>query len=414
MKRKKISLAIVLVVLITIGGGLWSSLSSASSNSSSNILTSGFIEARDVAIALEAGGRIADITAREGDQIEADMPLVKLDDSLLTAQEKQAEATVKLTQAYLQQAIIYRDGAKKGWVNALDVQRSPLELETRIIAAQSELETAELDLIRVKEIENEWKVAAAEIQRNTAEKILENLRYFKVSFPVSFYMMNKEIYPAEGELDIAELNLSYLEELEKYWSIPAAELRCVNAQKAVESLLAIKNNPQEINAAVDKSYTTYQTAVAAVEAAERQVEQAEASLALIKVQLAKLSSVSPISGVVAAQHAEVGEIAQPGFPILTITELEEVTLTAYVPESKIGLVKLGQEALVSVDSYPGESFSGKVTYISPRALFTPRNIQLKEEREKMVFAVKIKLANPEQKLKPGMPADAVILTNSEG
>jgi len=414
MKRKKISLAIVLVVLITIGGGLWSSLGSASSNSSSNILTSGFIEARDVAIALEAGGRIADITAREGDQIEADMPLVKLDDSLLTAQEKQAEATVKLTQAYLQQAIISRDGAKKGWVNALDVQRNPLELETRIIAAQSELETAELDLIRVKEIENEWKVAAAEIQRNTAEKILENLRYFKVSFPVSFYMMNKEIYPAEGELDIAELNLSYLEELEKYWSIPAAELRCSNAQKALESLLAIKNNPQEVNAAVDKSYTTYQTAVAAVEAAERQVEQAEASLALIKVQLAKLSSVSPISGVVAAQHAEVGEIAQPGFPILTITELEEVTLTAYVPESKIGLVKLGQEALVSVDSYPGESFSGKVTYISPRALFTPRNIQLKEEREKMVFAVKIKLANPEQKLKPGMPADAVILTNSEG
>ena len=414
MKRKKISLAIVLVVLITIGGGLWSSLGSASSNSSSNILTSGFIEARDVAIALEAGGRIADITAREGDQIEADMPLVKLDDSLLTAQEKQAEATVKLTQAYLKQAIISREGAKKGWVNALDVQRNPLELETRIIAAQSELETAELDLIRVKEIENEWKVAAAEIQRNTAEKILENLRYFKVSFPVSFYMMNKEIYPAEGELDIAELNLSYLEELEKYWSIPAAELRCVNAQKAVESLLAIKNNPQEINTAVDNSYTAYQTAVAAVEAAERQVEQAETSLAVIKVQLAKLSSVSPISGVVAAQHAEVGEIAQPGFPILTITELEEVTLTAYVPESKIGLVKLGQEALVSVDSYPGESFSGKVTYISPRALFTPRNIQLKEEREKMVFAVKIKLANPEQKLKPGMPADAVILTNSEG
>ena len=414
MKRKKIRLAIVFVVLITIGGGLWSSLGSASSDSSSNILTSGFIEARDVAIALEAGGRIADITAREGDQIVAGVPLVKLDDSLLAAQEKQARANVKLIQAYLQQAIISRDGAKKGWVNALDVQRNPLELEARIIAAQGELETAELDLIRVKEIENEWKVAAAEIQRNTAEKILENLRHFKVSFPVSFYVMNKEIYPAEGELDMAKLNLNYQEELEKYWSVPAAELRCDNAQNALESLLAIKNNPQEINTAVDKSYTTYQTAVAAVEAAERQVEQAEASLEVIKVQIAKLTSVSPISGAVAAQHIEVGEIAQPGVPILTITGLEEVTLTAYVPESKIGLIKLGQEALVSVDSYPEESFSGKVAYISPRALFTPRNIQLKEEREKMVFAVKIKLANPEQKLKPGMPADARIITNSEG
>ena len=413
MKKWKRS-ALVFILLIIIAVVVWWFAGSRTTESSTDIFSSGFIEARDVDIALEAGGRIIDITAGEGDQVEAGMNLVELDDALLKAQEKQAEATVQLTQAYLQQAIISRDGAKKGWVNALDVQHNPLELEARIIAAQGQLEAAELDLIRVKEIENEWKVAVAEIQKNTAEKILENLRHFKVSFPVSFYTMNKEIYPAEGELDIAELNLSYQEELEKYWSVPAAELRRDIAKKALENLLTIKNNHQEINDAVDKSYTAYQTAVAAVEAMERQVEQAEASLDVIKVQLAKLSSVSPISGVVAAQHAEVGEIAQPGFPILTITELEEVTLTAYVPESKIGLVKLGQEALVSVDSYPGESFSGEVVYISPRALFTPRNIQLEEEREKMVFAVKIKLANPEQKLKPGMPADAVIKTNSEG
>jgi len=155
-------------------------------------------------------------------------------------------------------------------------------------------------------------------------------------------------------------------------------------------------------------------AEAAVAAAERQVEQAGASLEVIQVQISRLNVSSPVSGVVAARHAEVGEIAQPGVPVLTITELEEVTLTAYVPESKIGLVKLGQTALVSVDSYLGESFTGEVVYISPRAVFTPKNVQLKEEREKMVFAVKIRLANPEQKLKPGMPADAVIPVGSGG
>jgi len=117
---------------------------------------------------------------------------------------------------------------------------------------------------------------------------------------------------------------------------------------------------------------------------------------------------------VAARHAEVGEIAQPGASILTITQLADVTLTAYVPESKIGLVKLGQKALVSVDSYPGETFSGTISYISPRALFTPKNVQLKEEREKMVFAVKISLANPGQKLKPGMPADTRIVVTPGG
>jgi HlyD family secretion protein len=154
--------------------------------------------------------------------------------------------------------------------------------------------------------------------------------------------------------------------------------------------------------------------MATVAAAERQVEQTQASLEVIEVQLSKLGISSPVSGVVAAQDFEVGEMAQPGASILTITALEEVTLTAYVPESKIGLVKLGQEAQVSVDSYPGETFPGEVAYISPRAMFTPKNIQLKEEREKMVFAVKIKLGNPEQKLKPGMPADANILSNSNG
>lgn len=189
----------------------------------------------------------------------------------------------------------------------------------------------------------------------------------------------------------------------------------------MENLLRIKDNPQEINAAVDSAHASYLAAVAAVEVADEgvklvevQVEQAEASLEVITVQLDKLTASSPISGVVVARYAEVGEIAKPGATILTVTRLEEVTLTAYVPESKIGQVKLGQRALVSVDSYPDDSFSGEVVYISSEAQFTPRNVQLKEEREKMVFAVKIRLDNPDQKLKPGMPADARILTHPEG
>ncbi len=414
MKRKKIRLLIVFLMLIAVGGGLGWAFGCDSSPSSASILTSGFIEARDVSIALETGGRIIDITAHEGDRIEAGVTLVKLDDALLKAREQQAEAGVKLARAYLEQAAASRDGAKKAWENALDVQRNPLELDARIIAAQGELKTAELNLVREKEIENDWRVPAAELRLETAQKILENLEHFKLSFPVSTYKMNKEILPAEGELALAELHLTYEKELKELWRVPDAELHRDIARETLDNLLEIRDNPQEIDAAVDQAYTAYQTAIAAVEAAEKEAERAEASLEIIKVQLSKLTSTSPISGVVAAQNAEVGEIAQPGVPILTITELDEVTLTAYVPESKIGMVKLAQEVLVTVDSYPEESFSGKVVYISPRALFTPRNVQLKEEREKMVFAVKISLANPDQKLKPGMPADARILTDSEG
>jgi HlyD family secretion protein len=414
MRREKSRLAVVFLVLMVVGSSLWWASGCSANEATAGILTSGFIEARDVAIAPEVGGRIVEIGAGEGDNIKAGVPLVRLDDTLLKAQQKQAETNVKLTQAYLNQAIVSRDGARKAWENALDVQHNPLELEARIIAAQGALEMAELNLVREKEVENSWRVPAAEIRQETAEKILENLQLFKANFLVSYYTMNKEILPAEGELKMAELALAYEKGLEEYWRIPSAELSRDTAKKALENLLAIRGNPQEINAAVDQAYTAYQTEAAAVGAAERQVEQAEASLGVIGVQFSKLGISSPVSGVVAAQDFEVGEMAQPGASILTITELEEVTLTAYVPESKIGLVKLGQEALVTVDSYPGETFHGEVAYISPRAMFTPKNIQLKEEREKMVFAVKIKLENPEQKLKPGMPADANILTNSNG
>lgn len=414
MKRKKIRLLAVMVLIVVIGAGLWWSFGRSSSDLPGTILASGFIEARDVSIAAETGGRIAEISADEGDHVAAGTTLIRLDDSLLMAQKRQAEANVNLARAYLEQAVIARDGAEKAWENALDVQSNPLELETRIIAAQGELEMAELNLLREKEIENDLGVPLAEIRFDTAEKVLENLETLKSLDWFSIYTMRKEIYPAEGELDMAELSLTYQKELEKLWSVPAAEFRVATAQKALQNLLAIRDNPQELNTAVDNAHNAYQASVVAAEAAELQVEQAEASLNVINVQIDKLTVASPISGVVASRHAEAGEIAQPGLPILSVTELDEVTLTAYIPERAIGLVKLGQEVQVSVDSYPDEYFSGTIVYISPNALFTPKNIQLKDEREKMVFAVKIRLANLEQKLKPGMPADARILTGVEG
>ena len=413
MKRKKIRLLVVLLVIAVVGSGLWWAFGSSSAERDGTILTSGFIEATDVTISAETGGRIVEIAADEGDPVTAGAILVRLDDSLLLAQKRQAEANSNLARAYLEQAVIVQDGAKKAWQNALEVQRNPLELEARIIAAQGELETAELNLLREKEIESDLRVPSAEVRYDTAEKILENLEILKSLDWFSIYTMRKEIYPAEGELEMAELSLAYQKALEELWSVPTAELRVVTAQKALENLLAIRDNPQELNAAVDSAYTAYQASTVAVDAAELQVEQAEASLDVINVQLDRLTMISPGSGVVASRHAEVGEIAQPGLPVLSIIELDEVTLTAYVPERKIGLVKLGQEAQISVDSYPDESFPGTITYISPNALFTPKNIQLKDEREKMVFAVKISLANPEQKLKPGMPADARILTGLE-
>ena len=411
MKRTR--LAIVFIVLIAVAVGLWWAFGTHSSDSSSELVTSGFIEARDVSIAVEVGGRIADITADEGETVAAGMPLVMLDDSLLELQEKQAEAAVKLAEASFQQAIVVRDGAEKAWQNARDIQGNPLELAARITAARGELEIAELELTRVEEIETGYVLATAGLRRDIAAKFLENLKSSHQELGVwSLYQMRKELYPAERELALAELDLDYQQELAYHRTI-AAELLRNNAEQALQNLMAIRDNPQEINAASDQAHTVYQKAAAAVEVAERQLVQAEVSRDAIQAQMERLTVTSPVSGMVAGRYAEVGEIAQPGASIMTVTDLTEVTLTAYVPESKIGLVQPGQHVLVSVDSYPDESFTGRITHISSRALFTPKNVQLQEEREKMVFGVKISLENAEQKLKPGMPADARIPVNTQ-
>jgi HlyD family secretion protein len=142
--------------------------------------------------------------------------------------------------------------------------------------------------------------------------------------------------------------------------------------------------------------------------AEMQVKSAQDAVELLQTQINDAKITAPTAGIVTTKVVEIGELVSPGMPIAVITNLDTVYLTIFVPETKLGKVKLGQNAQVSVDSFPGRTFNGKVTYISPEAEFTPKNIQTKEERVKLVYGVKIELENPEKLLKPGMPADAVL------
>lgn len=120
---------------------------------------------------------------------------------------------------------------------------------------------------------------------------------------------------------------------------------------------------------------------------------------------------SPIAGTVLDTNVEVGETAFPGTPILTIADLTRPWMYIYVDEKKLGLVKLGQRVKVFIDSFPGRAFEGKVVSISNKAEFTPKTIQTRDERVKLVFAVKVMIENPDMALKPGMPADAEIITS---
>lgn len=150
---------------------------------------------------------------------------------------------------------------------------------------------------------------------------------------------------------------------------------------------------------------------AAVETAEANVRLAEANLAVYETQREQLTVRSPVAGVVVEKVASVGEVVTEfsPTPIVVVANLDELTLAIYVSESQLGLVNLGQDVEITVDSFPGETFIGEVTYISPQAEFTPTTVQTQEERVKMVFRVKVRIPNPEHRLKAGMPADAAIL-----
>jgi multidrug resistance efflux pump len=114
---------------------------------------------------------------------------------------------------------------------------------------------------------------------------------------------------------------------------------------------------------------------------------------------------SPIDGVVLERAIEPGEVASVGSTILSVTNLDELRLTVYVPEDRYGKFLLGQACRVTVDSFPGEAFSGTVTHIADQAEFTPRNVQTVDSRKNTVFAIRFDLAPSGGKLKPGMPAD---------
>jgi HlyD family secretion protein len=146
----------------------------------------------------------------------------------------------------------------------------------------------------------------------------------------------------------------------------------------------------------------------ALEAARARQRELRAQLEAARTQLSYTEIRSPIDGVVLLKSVETGEVVSPGTPVVTLGDIDALWMNIYIPETQTGLVRLGQPVRVQVDSFPEETFRGEITFISSESEFTPKTIQTQEERVKLVYRVKVSLENVEQKLKPGMPADAEI------
>ncbi|MFQ5813474.1 MAG: HlyD family secretion protein, partial [Anaerolineae bacterium] len=143
-----------------------------------------------------------------------------------------------------------------------------------------------------------------------------------------------------------------------------------------------------------------------IEAAKAQVDAAQAQVDALDIQLEKTTITTPWDGVVLNRSVEPGEAVMAGATLLEIGRLDRLELTVYLPEDRFGHITPGQQAIVRVDAYPGRVFTGTVLRMADEAEFTPTNIQTKDDRVRLVYAVVIGLDNPDLALKPGMIADA--------
>ncbi|MGE5237640.1 MAG: efflux RND transporter periplasmic adaptor subunit [Chloroflexota bacterium] len=210
-----------------------------------------------------------------------------------------------------------------------------------------------------------------------------------------------EVSSAEAELVKAQKDYERADRLFKNEAIPASqydsakrthETARAQLKSALERLSLVKEGPRKEE----------------IRAQEDRVRQLEAGLKTSEEKLKDTVIYAPVSGVVLRKNVELGETVAAGVPVFTIGELEDPWIKVYVKEDKIGLVRLGQKARVSTDSYPGKTYEGTVTFISSEAEFTPKIVQTHEERVKLVFGIKVKVKNVGDELKPGMPADVRI------
>ena len=146
-----------------------------------------------------------------------------------------------------------------------------------------------------------------------------------------------------------------------------------------------------------------------IDQARARFESASQTLALAETQLGYATLVAPTAGVILSKNVEPMEYVAPGTAVVTLANLGQVWLRAYVEEADLGRVKVGQQAFVTSDTYPGKRYEGRVSFISSEAEFTPKSVQTRKERAKLVYRIKVDLPNPAMELKPGMPVDAEIV-----
>ena len=318
------------------------------------LIASGRIEGRLTTLSAKSPAEIDEIFVDEGMFVERAQPLARLEDPTQRA----------------------RVAAAREQLAALRKKQEGLTIELQALERQTDLQIAQA---KVAQSEATSRVTRAEADYAQAKRDFE--RYQK----------------------LAQSNVISQQRMEE------VRLRETMSFEGLKEAEAVHNRAQKTLQLAQLQIDFIAAKRAELESLTREIGRAEAALTEQKSYVDAFSIESPLSGTVLARMIEIGERVNAGTPLFTLVDLDKLYVKVYIPEPDIGKITLGQPARIQVDSHPDRFFSAKVSKIAQQAEFTPKNVETREERVKLVFAVELSLTeNPGGILKPGMPADGII------
>ncbi|MDR7482210.1 MAG: efflux RND transporter periplasmic adaptor subunit [Armatimonadota bacterium] len=391
---------------------------------------SGTIEATQVQIAGKIAGRVSEVLVDAGDRVRAGQVLVRFDAAELDAQVAQADAGVAAARTRLAQAQAALRAQRTQAAAALAQAEAAAQAAAAQVPQASEALRLQEDQARQQVAQARAAVAAAEAAqaaaRATREAVRANLEKGRGDLARAQALFREGAVAAQAT-DAARATVEALAAQEQaaaaQEAVAAQQVEQARAALALAEAIRRQIAIRRQDVAIAQARQAQAAAAAAgarsgrdlvaqrqqeVAAAQAAVTSAEAALRYTRALRANAVLRSPIDGVVLARAVEPGEVVAAGTSLLSVADLRRVWLRVFVPEAQLGRLRPGAPAQVFVDAFPGRPFAGTVSEIADQAEFTPRNVQTREERVKLVFGVRITLENPAGLLKPGMPADARI------
>jgi len=356
------------------------------------MIVSGNIELTQVDIAFKTAGRLLDRAVDEGDPVKKGMVIAHLDRDQLERQRDREQAALESYVAQLAESEAGLKWQQQSVAADLEVRRADIsQASTHLLALKNGSRPQEIQ-------EAQAAVANAQAEFDRAKKDWDRAQTLFKDDDISraqYDQYRARFDGAEAGLKQANEHAALVVAGPRSEDIEGADAQVVRAKAALK-----------LGEANEVQIEQRQHEIAARKA---DIVREKAQIALIDAQLADTVASSPVDGVVLVKSADPGEVLAPGTAVVTIGDIEHPWLRAYVNETDLGRVKLGGKVKVTTDSFPGKVYDGRISFISSEAEFTPKQIQTSEERIKLVYRIKIDIANPQHELKSNMPADAEIL-----